>query len=286
MIKEFVATVVFDENKNGSINATRAKEELNGKDVLGTEKPLFISYLMTKFDIVKYRNEFNLHTKNLRLDVSDMDILNTFRGFGNILRYTIRVPRNTDKYNAKYAILQFENEEDVSKLKSAAITKESDSLNNIYKNNEKESISFEVYMDRKAREHFKNALFVGKTFNKHIFPSQTNMYIPPTQSFYNMPQGIDQNFYPMGGMGGMQPFITPQQQSPMNLNMGVRQPHKNFNPHLINQQQPGMMNQPMQYGQGAPQNQQRKTNVNKAFYSCFYFETEKIKTQKKKKKHI
>ena len=211
---------------------------------------------MTKFDIGKFRKEYNLHTKNLKLDVSDQDILNTFRQFGNILRYTIRVPRNTDKYNAKYAILQFENEDEVAKLRSTAGNRESDTLSKIYKNNENESITFEVFMDRKARENFRNALYAGKTFNKHIFPPQSNMYIPPAQPYYNMPQNMEQNFYPMGGM---QPFIPPQQQPPMNMNMG-RQPHKNFNTHLMNQQQPGMMNQPMQFGQGAPQSQ-RKPNV-------------------------
>ena len=206
---------------------------------------------MTKFDIVKFRNEFNLHTKNLKLDVSDQDILNTFRQFGNILRYTIRVPEIKNKYNAKYAILQFENEDEVAKLRSAAGNRESDTLSKIYKNNENESILFEVFMDRKSRDNFNNALFAGKRFNPP--QPQTNMYMPPTQSFYNMPQNMNQNFYPMGCM---QPFMAPQQ--PMYMG---RQPHKNFNPHLINQQQSGMMNQPMQYGQRAPQNQQRKSNV-------------------------
>lgn len=252
-----MATIVFDENKDGSLNAKRAKEALNRKDVLGVGKPFFISYLMTKFDIVKFRNEFNLHTKNLRLDVSDQEILNTFREFGNILRYTIRVPRNTDKYNAKYAILQFENENEITNLKSSAMNRDSGILNKIYKASEKEEpIAFEVYMDRKAREQFKSALFVGKTFNKHIIQSQPNMYpLPPAQPFYNMPRNMDQNFYQM------QPFMAPQQQPTMNMNMGVRQPHKSYNTHLLNQQQGGMMNQPMMYGQGAPQNQQRKPNV-------------------------
>eukprot|EP00331_Platyophrya_macrostoma_P014649 CAMPEP_0176475568 /NCGR_PEP_ID=MMETSP0127-20121128/43677_1 /TAXON_ID=938130 /ORGANISM="Platyophrya macrostoma, Strain WH" /LENGTH=641 /DNA_ID=CAMNT_0017871175 /DNA_START=60 /DNA_END=1985 /DNA_ORIENTATION=+ len=230
-------------------SAQAALNQLNGSEKLdGADQPLYVSYHVSRQERAlerkqagQDRNETNIFIKNLKPEVTDVQIHDLFKTYGEITKCGVK---ETEFKGQKYkmAFVNYKYPDEAIKAQSDSSTREE--IKKLFYN---DSPYIGMWLAKDQRQQFKQTRSNRQPFNVHLQqnPQPFGMMPPPQQQFGMMQPQQQFGGFPMK----RPPFSYNQHLNPMGQ---PQNPQQMQNQPVPQQQQGGFQPRGGQGGPGGP----------------------------------